>query len=151
MNQVTCEPPQGKGRCVAAAEKYRARAHQIIDSRAVGLCHKVLLKPCAVRSSEPRLICVDLHCHRNASQWAGVLAASYRLVNAFCLCQHQFWPVFHNRIDLRVDCIESLERGRRSLTGGDIARTNEVGEFSRGQTPEFSHSASDTARLVSVS
>ena len=37
-----------------------------------------------------------------------------------------------DRIDLRIDGIEPLKRSLGSLTGGDLARAHELGQFGRG-------------------
>jgi hypothetical protein len=134
-NQIAGKPAQGEGRRIAAAEQHRTGPLEVIDCRAVGLRHQILLEPCAIGRSEPCLIRIDLYRDRNPSQRTRVLAAGHKSVDLIGLFPHPVGPMRDDCIDLRVDRVEPLERGFRCFPRRDFASANEVSKFSCGQTP----------------
>src|SRR5262249_45379978 len=146
MQQIAREPAQRERRRVAAAENDRAGAQQIVDHRAVGLRHQVLLQPRPVAGREPGLIDIDLGRHRNAGQGTRVLAAGDHPVDRVGPLPHQLGPVGDQRIEPGIDGVEALKRGLRGLAGGRLARADEVGKLGCGKTPEFGHSATIRVR-----
>ena len=117
MQQIAGEPAQRKCRRIAAAEDDGAGAQQIVHHRAVELRHQVLLQPRPVAGREPCLIDIDLRRHRNAGQWARVLAACDHPVDRIGALPHELGPVRDDRIELRIDGVEALQRGFRGLAG----------------------------------
>jgi hypothetical protein len=53
--------------------------------------------------------------------------------------------VSHDRVDLRVDGIEPVERRLRGLPGADLAATDEARQLSSGKTPYVVHAISNAA------
>jgi hypothetical protein len=109
------------------------------------------LQPCAVGGGKSRLIGIDLHRYGNAGQDARVLAPGHHLIDPVSLLQYEIRAMGDDRIDLRIDGIEPLKRSLGSLTGGDLARAHELGQFGRGKTPEFGHDLSHPCEIAAAS
>jgi hypothetical protein len=146
MKQIAREPTQRECRRIATAEDYGAGAQQIVDHRAVGSRDQVLLQPRPVAGREPCLIDIDLRRHRNAGQWAWVLAAGDHPVDRIGTFPHELGSVRNERIELGIDGVETLERGLHGLAGGRFARADEMGKLGCGKTPEFGHGATIRVR-----
>jgi hypothetical protein len=150
VQQIAREPAQREGRRVAATQEHRSRAHQIFHGRAIHLRNPVLLQACPVGGRESRHIGVDLHRYRNACQRPRILVASQPLIQPVRLFQHELGHMGDDRVDLRVDRIESSQRSLCGLAGRNLACANQVSKIGGRQTPEFSAGASGSTAVNAV-
>jgi hypothetical protein len=129
IEQVARKPSQSKRWRIGSPKQHSTCPNQIVHDRAVVFGDKVFLQPAAIGRGEPCLVDVYLDSDRYAGEGTRVVPTCQHIVYPVCLFSYQIRSAVDDRVDLRVDGVEPLQRCVRYLTGGDLASPNEASDF----------------------
>jgi len=139
MQRIVGCPAPGERRGVRAPEQYRAGLAKVFHHGAVLPGDVVSHRHKSVGGGQPDLVDVDFCGDRNAMKRAQGQALGDRCISGVGGDQCRFGQHLDNRIQFRVDLLDTFEHRIQGLSARDLPGGNAARQTRGRPAPEFSH------------